>query len=122
MNKGLYTLFVAFCAVILTLLVVAWMQSGQPGNAAAETDGEPVYTLADVATHDRLDDCWMVIEGMVYDFTAYVPRHPAPPQVMEVWCGREATAGMREKGDAGRPHGEYAWSLLAQYRIGTLAD
>lgn len=47
------------------------------GGSVAASDKD--YTLAELATHDQADDCWMAIDGVVYDFTAYLPQHP-PPQ------------------------------------------
>lgn len=47
--------------------------------------------LIALAEHDTPEDCWMAIEGKVYDFSAYIPNHAAPPVVMTMWCGKEAT-------------------------------
>lgn len=59
----------------------------------------------------------MVIEGKVYDLSAYVPKHPTPPTVLVPWCGKEATKGMRTKG-YGNDHSQFAWNALAEYLIG----
>lgn len=88
-------------------------------GAAVATTAERHYVLADVARHAGADDCWMAIDGQVYDLTAYLPQHPAPPAVLLAWCGREATQAYRTKG-RGRPHSAYADGLLPAYRIGTL--
>lgn len=77
------------------------------------------YTLAEIARHADAGSCWMAIDGVVYDFTAYLPRHPAPPQAMLRHCGKEAGEAFRTK-DAGRPHSAYARTLLDDFRIGTL--
>lgn len=61
----------------------------------------------------------MAIEGGVYDFSGYVLRHPAPPSVLEPWCGREATEGMRTKGDSS-DHSARAWRMAERFRIGNL--
>lgn len=87
-----------------------------PGTPAAERR----HRLVDVATHADARSCWMVIDGVVYDFTDYLPQHPADPAVMLRHCGREASEAFRTK-DAGRPHSPYAQRLLAKYRIGVLA-
>ncbi len=116
MNRLVYTVFVAFWSSVATLLIMHWL-AAPPPEAAAEW---PVFTLAEVAEHDSLDDCWMAIRGEVYDFTDYIPEHPTPPRIMEPWCGREATEGMETKG-RNRPHSGYAWELMEQYRIGSLA-
>lgn len=68
------------------------------------------YSLAEVAKHAKQDDCWMAIDGQVYDFTAYVAQHPSQPGVFLAWCGKEATQAYRTK-TKGRPHSPYADQL-----------
>ena len=87
-----------------------------PGASGASA---PQFTLAEVARHADAKSCWMAIDGSVYDFSAYLPRHPADPQAMLRHCGKEASAAFRTK-DAGRPHSPYAAQLLKDYLIGTL--
>ncbi|HQS58314.1 MAG TPA: cytochrome b5-like heme/steroid binding domain-containing protein [Gallionellaceae bacterium] len=77
------------------------------------------YSLADVATHNHQHDCWMAIEGQVYDLTGYVPAHPAAPEIILAWCGKEASQAWQTK-TRGRPHSPYAQNLLPQYRTGKL--
>ena len=117
MRKLVYTAFVAFWAAVATIVVIDRLRV--PPDTPAE-DPPKAYTLDEVARHDSADDCWMAIEGRVYDLTDYVPRHPAPEAVIAEWCGREATTGMRTKGD-GSDHSDRAWRLLERYRIGRLA-
>lgn len=91
-----------------------------PAAAASAVPGaERRISLADVARHARPDDCWMAIDGSVYDFTAYLPRHPSEPEVIEAWCGREASEAYRTK-TRGRPHSAAATRRMADYRLGTL--
>ena len=35
----------------------------------------PVYTLEEVARHNRSDDCWIVVHDIVYDMTAHCQNH-----------------------------------------------
>ncbi|MDD2914869.1 MAG: cytochrome b5 domain-containing protein [Gallionella sp.] len=90
------------------------------------TDVSPVvepaakgYLLAEVAGHAKQDDCWMAIEGSVYDFTTYLPDHPSAPELILPWCGKEATQAWQTK-NKGRAHSSRANQLLEKYRIGTL--
>ncbi len=119
MKKLMFAAFIAFWASIGTLIALHAMA---PEPVTEPTASElPVYTLSAVAEHNTLESCWMAIEGKVYDFTAYVPDHPTPAFVMERWCGREATEGMRTKG-YGPDHSPAAWAMMAPYLIGTLAE
>ena len=80
---------------------------------------ERSYAMAEVAKHDRTQDCWMVLAGSVYDFSSYLPQHPSDPKIVTPWCGKEATEAYRTK-TKGRPHSPYADQLLPKYRIGKL--
>jgi hypothetical protein len=124
MKKLVYTVFVAFWAAIATLVVLNALSpdaNEERPRAEAGPDGLAGYSLTEVAEHDTLEDCWMVIEGVVYDISDYVPRHPAPPRVLAPWCGREATEGMRTKGDSS-DHSARAWRMLERYRLGRLVE
>lgn len=118
MKKTVFAVFIAFWASIGTMLALHAM-----GPDKADPNGEALatYTLAEVAERDSLENCWMVIEGKVYDFSDYIPDHPTPPFVMEQWCGKEATEGMRTKG-YGRDHSAAAWAMMEPFLVGTLAD
>lgn len=112
-----FATFVAFWSAIGTLLTVSALL---PAQQATAQETLPVISSAELASHDKQDDCWMAIEGKVYDFSAYIPSHPAPPVVMTPWCGKEATEGMRTKG-YGRDHSPAAWAMMEPYLVGTLA-
>lgn len=88
-------------------------------DTRAEAVREVSYTLQDVARHATGRDCWMAIRGQVYDFTPYVPQHPADPSLFLAWCGKEATRAYLTK-TKGRPHSPYADQTMLKYRIGTL--
>ena len=92
-----------------------------PAGGAAVKPAEKRYTLADVARHATEADCWMAINGVVYDLTAYLPDHPSRPSVVLPWCGKEATEAYKTK-TKGRPHSPEADQLLPTYKIGTLAS
>ena len=34
------------------------------------------YSDREVARHSRRDDCWVIVDGEVYDVSKWVPRHP----------------------------------------------
>lgn len=122
--KLTFTAFVAFWASVATLLALSALTPAsvaEQGVAEEPTDSLPEIDAATLAQHGSLDDCWMAIEGKVYDLTNYVPQHPTPPFVIEPWCGREATEGMRTKG-YGRDHSPTAWAMLEPYQVGAYVD
>lgn len=125
MKKVVFATFVAFWSSVATIATLQAMGPADATSASAQqqekTGDAPGYTLQQVAEHTTLDDCWMAIDGAVYDLTDYVPNHPTPAFVLEQWCGKEATAGMRTKG-YGRDHSPAAWAMMEAYRVGALVD
>lgn len=119
MKKTIFALFIAFWASVSTIAAL----QGLSGGASDEQNGEaalPRFTWAEIEQHNSLESCWKVIEGMVYDFTDYIPHHPTSARIMEVWCGRESTEAMRTKG-IGRDHSAAAWAMMRPYLIGEVA-
>lgn len=109
--------FLAFWAAAAAIVTLGRRAPLAPPPPAA---GEPRrVSLAELARHSTAEDCWMAVEGKVYDATEYAPRHPAPPRVLLDWCGREATEAFRTKG-VGRPHSRAAWAMLARMEVGLL--
>lgn len=73
------------------------------------------WTMAEVNTHNSASDCWMAINGKVYNMTSYVPSHPGGAAIIP-FCGLDATDAF-----AGQPMHTYATGLLPTYYIGDLA-
>ncbi|KAJ0168689.1 Cytochrome b2, mitochondrial [Colletotrichum tanaceti] len=51
----------------------------------------PTLHPAEVSRHNRLDDLWLVLDGRVYDFTAFVREHPGGIAVILQCAGKDAT-------------------------------
>ncbi|MBP9712383.1 MAG: cytochrome b5 domain-containing protein [Sterolibacterium sp.] len=115
--------FLVATGLFWLLVLAAWVVSRLlPPVAVPSARVAPVsagYTLAQVAQHASEQDCWMAIDGSVYDLSAYLPDHPARSGLIEVWCGRQASDAYHTK-QRGRPHSAQADALLHEYRIGTL--
>lgn len=75
------------------------------------------YTLADVASHNTPEDCWMVIGQQVYNLTEYLSAHDKELDIRS-WCGTDATQAYATKNGMDRDHSDRADSLLEQYVIG----
>eukprot|EP01139_Manchomonas_bermudensis_P000067 Amastigsp_a73_2543.p1 type:complete len:428 gc:universal Amastigsp_a73_2543:1297-14(-) len=54
-----------------------------------DTTSEKI-TPIDVAQHNNRDDCWLVIDGNVYDATKFLHEHPGG-DVLATWAGADAT-------------------------------
>lgn len=121
MKKTVLLATVAFWCLMIGMVVAGgYFEKAKPIEIA-QAPAAKSYTLKDVAQHVKPQDCWMAIGGQVYDFSRYIPQHPAAPEVMTRHCGKEATRAFETK-DRDRPHSDYAKSLLSQYRIGVLRD
>ena len=74
------------------------------------------YTLADVAKHKVVTDCWTTVNGDVFNLTPFVGQHPGGVENIIKICGIDGTATfMDQHGSDRRPKNE-----LASLKIGTL--
>lgn len=124
MKKTVLVATLAFWCFMIGVVLAGNLISGnkEAAQSPVQIAQAPVgiqYTMKDVAQHAAAKDCWMVIAGKVYDFSSYIPQHPAAAEVMARHCGQEATRAFETK-DRARPHSDYARSLLAKYQLGTL--
>jgi cytochrome b involved in lipid metabolism/uncharacterized membrane protein len=58
-------------------------------NTAAPTT---TIAMADLAAHGTQADCWVGIDGHVYDLTAYVGKHPGGSDKIVDLCGTDGTS------------------------------
>ena len=68
-----------------------------PAKEAAETEASAskgdakVFSMDDVAKHNKKDDCWVVVDGQVLDVTSFLPDHPGGEKAILLYAGRDAT-------------------------------
>jgi len=96
----------------------AWAGTFEQARApiASPQERQRPISLQEVAQHDSASDCWSVVEGVVYDLTAFIERHPAGSQAVIEMCGIDATADfMSEHAGPGEPR---EW--LEVFRVGEL--
>jgi len=93
-------------------LVEETMEKLRPRNVAR-------VPLAEVQKHTSNNDLWLLIDGKVYDVTAFLDIHPGGGQLIVDASGRDATSIFE------RTHGEglrYSLRLLNQFFIGVCPD
>ena len=78
------------------------------------------YGLSEVSKHSTPRDCWLAIEGNVYDVTKYLDMHPGGADLILIFCGQDATTAYNTKGGRRSGHSAGANRILAGYEIGTL--
>ena len=49
-----------------------------------------VYSLEDVAKHNKRYDCWTVWKGKIYDITTYIEKHPGGDKIL-AGAGKDCT-------------------------------
>jgi len=64
-------------------------------------------------------DCWMIVNGNIYDVTTYLNAHPGGRQAILSFCGKDGTTAFLTQGGQGS-HSQYADQLLASFFIGKL--
>ncbi|KAI0093462.1 Flavocytochrome c [Irpex rosettiformis] len=58
-------------------------------SAPAKAGGS--YSAAEVAKHNKKDDCWVIVDGQVLDVTSFLPDHPGGEKAILLYAGRDAT-------------------------------
>jgi len=77
-------------------------------------------SISEIGNHSTSTDCWIAIEGGVYDVTDFIPDHPGGDQILQ-GCGKDATGMFNSRPNDGTSHSGSARSILSKYKIGDLA-
>lgn len=89
-------------------------EPGGPARAA--------FTVEEVSLHGTADDCWLIIEGKVYDVTGFISRHPGGAAIAQ-GCGTDATVLFETRPmGSGTPHSAQARSVRESYYIGDMQN
>ncbi|EGO53084.1 hypothetical protein NEUTE1DRAFT_119061 [Neurospora tetrasperma FGSC 2508] len=60
-------------------------------NPKAFTIPDKEYTMEEVAKHNKKEDLWVVVKGVVLDLTNWLEEHPGGVQALLNFMGRDAT-------------------------------
>lgn len=52
----------------------------------------PVFPVAEVAKHNKLEDCWIAINGQVYDVSEFLQKHPGGAARILRYAGGDASS------------------------------
>lgn len=74
-----------------------------------------VYTMDEVARHNKETDLWLVMHGGVYDLTDFCKKHPGGEEVLIHSAGTDCTVCFDEIG-----HSEEAKLLKETFKIGVI--
>jgi len=70
------------------------------------------FTATEVAAHNSATDCWLILDGKVYEVTDFIPSHPGGKAILK-GCGKDATQMF-----SGHP--ESAKAMKEKFYIGDL--
>lgn len=126
-----------FTSILGLILVGAGCFSSQPVNTTADNqtptsqtpaenvpkENSPVetvktFSLTDISAHLTSTDCWLAVEGKVYDVTSFIPNHPGGEKIL-LGCGKDATAMFNGIKD-GKGHTQNARDIMQTLYIGDL--
>ena len=75
------------------------IDSKQEASAAAPAaDSNRIITPEELAKHASAKDCWLLIDGTVYDVTTYLDNHPGGSAVMVEHDGQDCTSNFEDIG------------------------
>lgn len=78
-------------------------------------------TLSAIANHNNKQDCWLVVEGGVYNVTGFEDKHPGGAEAILNNCGKDATEMFNSIKD-GEGHPVNARNMLKNFLVGELVD
>lgn len=81
-------------------------------------DKTTVYSMDEISKHSIAGDCWLLIDGKVYDVSEY-DNHPGGEAILE-GCGKDATEMFNSKPGSGKPHSPKAHQYLEYFQIGVV--
>ncbi|GBG29182.1 TBC1 domain family member 23 [Hondaea fermentalgiana] len=74
-----------------------------------------LFTPEMVQEHDKTSDCYVIVEGKVYDLTAFADEHPGGAASIHWHAGADATSEFREQG-----HTEKHIQAMSKYCVSQL--
>ena len=112
-------------AILLCLVVLGFvfrnLLVGNNEIVNSSNNVEKTYTLSEVMNHNTKNNCWLIIEGNVYDITKFVSRHPGGEIIVSA-CGTDATEKFNRRPGKGTSHSALARKTLSDLRLGSLSN
>ncbi len=110
--------------IVVVLAIVAYFtfgSSSQSNFSESNVSNDVVlgnsYTVQEVAQHSSQQDCWVIVNGKVYDATQIIPTHPGGAQAIVPLCGKDGSVAFNTKNGKGS-HSPKASETLDSYFVG----
>ena len=91
--------------------------SGVSANKVKSGSASINLTPQEIAKHNTVSDCWMIVSDKVYSVGSYISAHPGGAQAIASFCGKDGTVAFDTKGGKGS-HSQNAADILASYYMG----
>lgn len=59
-----------------------------PTPSVPAQEAPKVVTRAELAVHNTQASCWVAYKGIIYDLTAWLPKHPGSAGAIAPFCGK----------------------------------
>jgi cytochrome b involved in lipid metabolism len=81
-------------SLLILISPVANAAAPRPADPApvAPTVAQVALTKDEVSKHNQKNDCWSIIDGVVYDLTNWVDSHPGGSARITAICGKDGTS------------------------------
>lgn len=125
---SLFVFWAAVTAIIAVGLIFSQKNPPAPGISnfvltptpslsapATSPDINIILAVPEIAKHNSIGNCWMIVSGKVYNITSYFGAHPGGVGAIASYCGKDGTQAF-----TGLPHSSSAASILSGYFIGNL--
>ena len=56
-----------------------------------QVESLPTISMENVKTHKSIENCWTVVDGLVYDVTSYIPYHPGGKKKIMLGAGKDSS-------------------------------
>lgn len=100
---------IALCITMVVVIAGVSVTSYKKIGAEVDAEGSKIYTAVELAAHNKVDDCWITIDGFVFDMTEASKAHPG-----SFHCGGDGSANYHKN------HGPTIRSRMDPFRIGKL--
>lgn len=94
-------------------------QAKQEAASSAQGGASKEFTLEEVEKHNTEKDCWIILDGKVYDATSVLAWHPGGASAIMTYAGK-ATA--QATADYNAIHDAYAQKKTQEVLIGKLSE
>ncbi len=92
--------------------------TGTTNATTGETSGEiKSFTVVDISSHNNAESCYSIIDGSVYDLTAWVNLHPGGKGKILSMCGIDGTEMFMNQHHGGKKF----MTILARFKIGIIS-